>query len=228
MKGTVLLSAAYKTARSHKRSCRFTIPHNNGGLYIMDENDNSDDLRLIPPHGGYENLLAFQMAEIVFDGTIRFCERFISRRSRTWDQMEQAARSGKQNIAEGSQVSGTSKKMELKLVGVARASLEELLRDYNDFVRTKKLFLWDKDHRNAKKIRALCYTPNRSYETYRVCIEECSAEIATNTMICLINQANYLLDQLLRALEKDILKNGGFTERLYRIRSAIRNMKKKK
>ena len=194
----------------------------------MDKNDNSDDPRLIPPHGGYENLIAFQMAEIVFDGTIRFCDRFISLRSRTHDQMVQASRSGKQNIAEGSQVSGTSKKMELKLVGVARASLEELLKDYNDFIRTKKLFLWDKDHRNAKKIRSLCYSTNRSYMTYKRYIEECSPEIAANTLICLINQANYLLDQLLRALEKDILKNGGFTERLYRIRSEIRNSKKKK
>jgi restriction system protein len=139
-----------------------------------------------------------------------------------------AARSGKQNIAEGSQASGTSKKMELKLVGVARASLEELLRDYNDYLRIKKLPLWGKNHRIAKKIRALCYTPNRSFMTYRVCIEDCSDEIAANTLICLIHQSNYLLDKLLRALEKDFLENGGFSENLYRIRSEIRNRDKRK
>ncbi len=94
---------------------------------------------LIPPHGGYQDLQSFQMAEIVYDGTVFFCDRFITRRSRTHDQMVQAARSGKQNIAEGSQVSGTSKKTELKLVGVARGSLEELLVDFKDFLRQKGL-----------------------------------------------------------------------------------------
>jgi restriction system protein len=101
---------------------------------------------LIPPHGGYQDLQSFKMAEVVYDGTVVFCDRFINLRSRTHDQMVQAARSGKQNIAEGSQVSGTSKKSELKLVGVARGSLEELLVDYKDFLRQKGLPLWGRDH----------------------------------------------------------------------------------
>ena len=122
-----------------------------------------DEHRIIPPHGGYENLKSYQMAEIVYDATVKFCEHYRDRRSRTVDQMVQAARSGKQNIAEGSMVSGTSKKLELKVVGVARASLEELLNDYRDFLRQRGLALWGKDHPGAKEVRALAYSRNRSY-----------------------------------------------------------------
>ncbi|MDA8241145.1 MAG: four helix bundle suffix domain-containing protein [Nitrospiraceae bacterium] len=180
---------------------------------------------LIPPHGGYRELQSYQMAEIVYDATVAFCDRFIDRRSRTQDQMVQAARSGKQNIAEGSMASGTSKKTELKLVGVARASLEELLLDFQDFVRQKGLPLWGKEHKQAQKVRALAYEKNRSYMTYRPYIEGSSPEEAANTMICLIHQTNYLLDQQLRALEKEFLKEGGFTERLYRSRVQARHKK---
>jgi four helix bundle protein len=123
--------------------------------------------RIILPHGGYQDLKSYQMAEIIYDATVVFCNRFIDRRSRTHDQMVQAARSGKQNIAEGSMASGTSKKTELKLVGVARASLEELLLDYQDFLRQHGLRVWGKDDQRAQKIRALARTKNRSYSTYR-------------------------------------------------------------
>src|SRR5476651_2212730 len=99
----------------------------------------------IPPHGGYENFLSFRKARIVYDGTVRFCDRFLDKRDRTRDQMVQAARSGKQNILEGSKASGTSKEAEIKLVNVARASLEELLEDYHDFLRVRALRLWDKE-----------------------------------------------------------------------------------
>lgn len=102
--------------------------------------------RLIPPHGGYQKLKSYQMSEFVFDRAVKFCDRFIDRRSRTHDQMVQAARSGKQNIVEGSMDSGTSKKSELKLVGVARGSLEELLQDYQDFLRTRSFSMWGKDN----------------------------------------------------------------------------------
>jgi four helix bundle suffix protein len=175
--------------------------------------------KLIPPHGGYRELKSYQMAEIVFDATVAFCDRFIDRRSRTRDQMVQGARSGKQNIAEGSMASGTSKKSELKLIGVARASLEELLIDFQDFLRQQKLPLWEKDYAKAKEIRALAYKANRSYSTYKTYFEASPPEIAANAAICLIYQTNYLLDQQLRALEKEFLKEGGFTERLYRARS---------
>jgi len=188
--------------------------------------DEKEFPQLIPPHGGYRELQSYRMAEIVFDATAVFCDRFIDRRSRTHDQMVQAARSGKQNIAEGSMASGTSKKTEIKLIGVARASLEELLLDFQDYLRQQGLPLWGKEHLKAREVRALCYQKNRSYSTYKTYFEA-SAEIAANTMICLIHQTNYLLDQQLRALEKEFLKEGGFTEKLYRTRSQMRNGRRK-
>ena len=122
---------------------------------------------LIPPHGGYEKLQSYQMSVLVDDATIKFCDRFIDRKSRTHDQMVQAARSGNKNIAEGSQVSGTSKKMELKLVGVARGSLEELLGDYKDFLRQRGLAEWGKNHPRARVVRRLAYAENRHYKSIR-------------------------------------------------------------
>ncbi|MFH1731504.1 MAG: four helix bundle suffix domain-containing protein [Planctomycetota bacterium] len=182
----------------------------------------TDKAQIIPPHGGYRTLKSYQMTEIIRDATAAFCESFIDRRSRTHDQMVQAARSGKQNIAEGSMASGTSKRFELKLVGVARASLEELLLDYQDFLRQRGLALWDKDHPEVQAIRKLAYAENRSYRTYKTYLEESSPEVAANALVCLIHQANYLLDQQLRQLEKAFRSEGGFTERLYRVRSEAR------
>lgn len=176
----------------------------------------------IDPHGGFRELKSYQMSEIVYDATAAFCDRWISRRSRTHDQMVQAARSGKQNIAEGSMASGTSKKTELKLVGVARASLEELLLDYQDFLRQRNLPVWEKNHPQAQKIRRLAYASNKSYMTYRAYIEN-SPEVAANAMLCLIHQTNFLLDQQLRQLEKRFLEQGGFTEKLYRTRLKARS-----
>ena len=190
--------------------------------------DQQKSPKLIPAHGGYRELQSYQMAEIVYDATIVFCDRFISKRSRTHDQMVQAARSGKQNIAEGCMASGTSKKFEIKLIGVARASLEELLLDFEDYLRQKRLLLWGKEHQEARKVRGLCYKKNRSYLTYRPYVEDSSPEISANTIICLIHQTNYLLDQQLRALEKEFLKQGGFTERMYRTRSQMRNQSRNK
>jgi four helix bundle suffix protein len=140
--------------------------------------------------------------------------------------MVQAARSGKQNIAEGSMASGASKKTELKLIGVARASLEELLVDFKDFLRQRDLPLWGKDHAKAKEVRGLCYNKDRSYKTYKTYFEKEGPEVAANAAICLIHQTNYLLDQQLRALEKEFMEEGGFTERLYRLRSEKRKNKK--
>jgi restriction system protein len=177
---------------------------------------------LIEPHGGYRSLKSYQMSEIVYDAATAFCNRFIDRRSRTHDQMVQAARSGKQNIAEGSMASGTSRKTELKLVNVARASLEELLLDCEDYLRQKGLTLWGKDNSTAKKIRQLAYASDRSYMTYRAYIEEQSPETAANTIVCLIHQTNYLLDQQLKQLEERFLSEGGFSERLYQKRSEMR------
>jgi len=190
--------------------------------------DKKESPQLIPPHGGYRELQSYQMAEIVYDGTVVFCDRFISKRSRTHDQMVQAARSGKQNIAEGCMASGTSKKFELKLIGVARASLEELLLDFQDYLRQKRLTLWGKEHPKAKVVRGLCYKKNRSYLTYKPYIEDSSPEIAANSIVCLIHQTNYLLDKQLRSLEKEFLKEGGLTERMYRARSRARQWNRNK
>lgn len=136
------------------------------------------------------------------------------------DQMIQAARSGRQNIAEGCQASGTSKKTELKLVNVARASLEELLLDYEDYLRQHKLQIWSKESQLAQEVRKLAYTTNRSHRTYGSYLA--SPERFANTLICLIHQTNYLLDKQLRALEQQFLKEGGFTERLYNMRKSSR------
>ncbi|MBN1482259.1 four helix bundle protein [candidate division KSB1 bacterium] len=193
---------------------------------MSQDKKNAESPRIIPPHGGYRNLKSFQMAEIVYDATVFFCEKFIDRFSRTRDQMIQAARSGRQNIAEGSMASGTSKKTELKLVGVARASLEELLIDYQDFLRQRGLLLWEKDDPRIVKIRKLCYQSNRSYLTYKPYFEDSPPEVAANTAICLIHQTNYLLDQQLRSLEQQFLQNGGFTERLYQARIEMRKRKR--
>lgn len=177
----------------------------------------------IPPHGGYEDLLSFQKARIVYDGTVRFCERFLDRRDRTVGQMVQAARSGKQNILEGSQASGTSKEAEIKLMNVARASLEELLEDYRDFLRVRQLAPWEKNSREARFVRRLGARQNRSYESYRTCIETRPPEVVANILMCLIHQTNYLLDQQLRQLERAFLAEGGLRERMTRARLSARS-----
>jgi four helix bundle suffix protein len=177
----------------------------------------------IPAHGGYEDLLSFQKARIVYDGTVTFCQRFLRSGDRTLDQMVQAARSGKQNILEASQASGTSKETEIKLVNVARASLEELLEDYRDFLRVRRAPLWEKNSREALFVRRLGVQENASYEPYRTYIETRPPEVVANILICLIHQTNYLLDQLLRQLEQRFLEEGGLRERMTRARLKHRN-----
>jgi len=170
------------------------------------------DMANLPKHGGYKALKSFQMSEIVFDLTFVFVQRYVPATSRTRDQMEQAARSGKQNIAEGSQTSGTSKQSELRLVSVARASLEELLQDYQDFLRSNRLPQWGKDDKRALAIRALAHRSNKSYKTYMTYLS--NAESAANCLLCVINQANYLLDQQLRVLQKTLVAHGDVPEML--------------
>ncbi len=172
----------------------------------------------IPPHGGYASLLSYRKAEIVYDATVCFCNRFLEKRDRTRDQMIQAARSGKQNIIEGSQASGTSKEMEIKLTGVARSSLEELLADYHDFLRTHGLKLWEKNNREALYVRKLGNRSDVSHETYKPFIETRPPEIVANIIICLIHQTNYLLDRQISRMEKDFLEQGGLRERMTRAR----------
>jgi restriction system protein len=195
-----------------------------------------NEQKLIPPYGGYRKLRSFQTAQLVYDATVTFCHRFVDKRSRTHDQMIQAARSGVQNIAEGSMASATSKKTELKLTGVARASLEELLLDYEDFLRQRGLHIWEKNSPQALAVRRK-YQTNTSDPSARseesdpsdpYGISTATAEAAANTLICLINQASFLLGRQLQKLEQQFLTEGGFTERLYRERRAARERDRSK
>jgi four helix bundle suffix protein len=208
---------------------------------------------LIPKHGGYRNLKSFQIAQLLYDVTVRFCDHYIDRRSRTHDQMVQAARSGVQNIAEGSQASGTSKKTEMKLTNVARASLEELRLDYEDFLRQRGFPLWEPAYPALARFRARRCT---SVEDVRCWVEAerhtdeqgqtltdtdrkdgaglsvsvgagpCqsvpSAVFAANAALSLLNLCCHFLDRLLAAQAKAFESEGGFTERLYRVRSITR------
>ena len=202
---------------------------------------------LIPKHGGYRNLKSFQLAQLVYDVTVRFCERYIDRFSRTRDQMVQAARSGVQNIAEGSQASGTSKKTELKLTNVARASLEELRLDYEDFLRQRGLPLWEReDPRRKALVARRCATadevaewvkevgdlgqhgldglngPDGQSTSSMSSTKSTYPELAANAALTLLAVACSLLDRQLSAQAKAFEKEGGFTERLYRTRSQAR------
>ncbi len=176
----------------------------------------------IPPHGGYEDLLSFRKASIVYDATVRFTQRFLEQRDRTVDQMIQAARSGKQNILEGCMASGTSKETEIKLVNVARASLEELLEDYRDFLCTHQYPQWEKNSSEALFVRRIGARSDVSYESYRTYIDTRPPEIVANILICIIHQTSYLPDQQLRALEKAFLAEGGLRERMTRARVDVR------
>ncbi len=186
--------------------------------------DNKNMESFIPSHGGYRNLFSFQKAEIIYDGTVYFTTRFFNKYDRTVGQMVQAARSGKQNIAEASMASATSKETEIKLTNVARASLEELQIDYEDFLRTHKLPIWDKNHILVARIRELNKsTPKPSYVTFIKAIEHESPEICANTMITLIKITTYLLKQQLKQLEIAFVKEGGLRERMTKARIKERN-----
>jgi four helix bundle suffix protein len=179
------------------------------------------------PHGGYRRLRSFQVTEIIYDATVAFCDRFVNKRSRTHDQMVQAARSGRQNIAEGSRASATSSQTELRLVNVARASLDELLLDYEDFLRQRDLPMWDKDDPKTREVRALGRdnptgrsdrTVPSDAEAYAPWLNHLDPVVVANTLICLIHQANYLLDRQIAGLEKQFIEEGGYSERLHTAR----------
>ena len=178
---------------------------------------------IIPPRGDYQTLLSYQKAEVAYDITFRFAHKYLSRGDRTVDQMIQSARSGKQNILEGSKAALTSKETELKLTSVGRASLEELLADYRDYLRVRDHVIWDKDSKEALFVRRLGRKTPHTFELYREFVETRPPEVIANIAICLIHQTNYLLDQQLRALEKDFLNQGGLRGRMFKARLAHRN-----
>lgn len=173
---------------------------------------------MLPPSGNYRELLAFHKAEVVYDITFRFAHKFLARGDRTVDQMIQAARSGKKNLLEGSKAALTSKETEIKLTNVGCASLEELLDDYRDFLRVREHQEWTKDSREALYVRQLGRKEPQTYELYRDFVETRPPETVANITICLIHQANYLIDQQLRRLEKDFLEQGGLRERMFKAR----------
>ena len=177
----------------------------------------------IPPHGGYESLLSYQRALVVYDATVYFCGRFFNKRDRTCDQMIQAARSGKQNIVEGSQISGPSKESEIKPTNVARGSLEELLEDYRDFLRLRRIEEWPRNHKYVKRLQSLTRQPGANYETFRKGIEHPDLAICANVIIGLIKVTSYLIDQQIRKLEIAFLEQGGLREAMTRARLAIRS-----
>jgi four helix bundle suffix protein len=173
---------------------------------------------ILPPRGDYQTLLSFQKAEVIYDITFRFAHKFLAKGDRTIDQMIQAARSGKKNLLEGSKAGLTSKETEIKLTNVARASLEELLDDYGDYLRVRDLTIWNKESKQARYVRALGRKAPQTFEIYREFVDTRSAEAVANIAICLVHQANYLIDQQLHRLEKDFLRSGGLRERMTRAR----------
>jgi len=183
--------------------------------------------------GGYRHLRSFQAATIIYDATVWFCQRFLDPRSRTVDQMVQAARSGRQNIAEGTRAAATSSQTELRLVNVARASLEELLLDYEDFLRHRRLQQWDPDSGEALAVRDVArkikedQTDQQQWALYANWLESEDATVRANATICLINQVNFLLDQQIAALEKQFMTEGGYSEQLAAARLAQRSRNKK-
>lgn len=189
------------------------------------------------PHGGYENLRSYKMAEAVYDATVVFCDRFIEKRSRTHDQMVQAARSGVRNISEGSGAAATSRKSEMKLTNVARASLnDELLKDYKSFLMQRGLRVWHKDSKEALAMRerlkheAAPNLPPASPGKVRLTglaglsdfVGKAEPELAANAMLCAVNQAAYLLKRQLESQSREFLEKGGFTENLYAARVKAR------
>ena len=205
-----------KNARNARAGSRESHPSHTS-------HESAPDHPIIPPRGDYQTLLSYQKAEVVYDLTFRFAHKYLSRGDRTVDQMIQSARSGKQNVLEGSKAALTSKETELKLTSVGRASLEELLADYRDYLRVRDHAIWDKDSKEAQFVRRLGRKVPQTYELYREFVETRPPEVLANIAICLIHQANYLIDQQLRHLEKDFLNQGGLRERMFKARLAHRN-----
>ena len=191
-----------------------------------DRSENTAKKNRLRPSGGYRRLRSFQTTSIIYDGTVSFCDRFMDKRSRTVDQMVQAARSGRQNIAEGSRASAASSQTELRLINVARASLDELLLDFEDFLRQRGLPQWAKDDPRALEVRAVGKqdrtdqtdpsdpTDWSDFKDYETWLLNDDPAVVANAIICLIHQANYLLDRQIAGLEQQFIREGGYTERL--------------
>lgn len=192
-----------------------------------DRSDASRKWKRLRPSGGYRELRSFQTATIVYDATASFCERFVPKSSRTYDQMIQGARSGRQNIAEGSRAAASSSQTELRLVNVARNSLEELLLDYEDYLRQRRLRIWGKDDPEALEVRQVAKQESPCAEHYASWLNHADPAVVANALICLIHQANYLLQRQLEALERDFVEQGGYSEQLAAERIAERDKQRR-
>lgn len=188
---------------------------------LNDLNSIAMEEKLIRRTGNYRKLLSYQKAEVIYEMTYYFCQRFLQKGDRTVDQMVQAARSGKQNIIEGSAASATSAKTEIKLVNVAKASLQELVEDYIDYLRTRGHRQWEEGSKEWTAMRALGREHNDAAFFMNLC-ETRPPETIANMAIILINQADYLLFKQLERLEKDFIEQGGFSERMMRVRKEKR------
>lgn len=177
--------------------------------------------KLIRPSSNYRKLLSYQKTEVIYEMTFYFCQKYLQKGDRTVDQMVQAARSGKQNIIEGCAASATSAKTEIKLVNVAKASLQELLEDYIDYLRTRRHRQWEEGSAEWSAMRELGKTHNDAAFFLQLC-ETRPPETIANMAIILINQADYLLFRQLERLEKDFVNQGGFSERMMRVRKQQR------
>ena len=182
--------------------------------------------KIILSHGNYQELESYKNSMIIYDATYKFCSAFLRISDRTVDQMIQAARSGKQNIVEGSMASGVSTETEMKLIGVARASFEELLEDYRDYLRTHNLCLWAKDDPRILTLRRLSCQKDKTYKTYKSYFDVTNSELFCNAIISLIHQTNFLLDKQLKSLADTFAVTGGIRERMYRARIELRTQKK--
>ena len=172
---------------------------------------------LLPRRGDYRNLLTYQKATAIYDITFYFAHKFLAKNDRTVDQMIQAARSGKQNIVEGSAAAITSKETEIKLTNVAKASLKELLEDYEDYLRTRNMRQWEQDSIEMAKMRELGRTHNDS-AFYMQLISTRGDETIANIAIVLLKQLDYLLYKQLQRLSQEFIDNGGFKERMSQCR----------
>ena len=196
---------------------RVRCPWQGKGLYAMPEIP-----KIVLPHGGYRSLIVYKKSDVIYEGTVLFCRRFLpARGDRTVDQMVQAARSCKQNIAEGSAAGGTSKETEIKLTSVARATLDELIEDYTDWLKSHDAAIWESTDAKTKAARDFA-VKNADWEVWKPLFESRPPETFAYLMLTLCHQTRYLLDKMLARQEEDFKKFGGVRERMHAARSAVR------
>ena len=207
--------------QSHQNNQNPQSNQNNQKAATFVDSQTSQKITFLPQHGHYRHLRVYQVTEMIYDITFYFTKNYLRRGDRTVDQMVQAARSGKQNIAEGNQAAATSSETEIKLTNVAKASLEELLIDYEDYLRVRNLQQWGKLHQRYERMRQYARS-EQILKEYAVKIKKMNDEEIANLCITLIHQAIFLLHKLLETMQNRFVKEGGIKERMYQSRSSYR------